>query len=377
MTVGLLSVMCLGAKPNTPVKVVADTLVYDDTDAVTVVTTQVGARAPLDDGGGQIAGRVVVDVVSAASVDVVSQATGTFTEQRYEAGLDVSKSIGGVLPSLGYRYSHEPDYRSHGVNAGLQTRLGSPDTVLSASYGLTLDTIGRVETPLDTWSHPLTTHQGQLAIAQVFGPRTLVRLVYSLTTQEGYMEKPYRHIALFNAAGLQAARTSGGGLTLDNFDQYRLDAKPDESVPDERLRHATAVRAMRYVAAINGSVRLDYQFYIDSWDIAAHMVEPTVYVDLDQTWRVAVHGRFYKQTAARFWQRTYDVSDAGVIPSLRTADKSLSPFWTLSGGGRVEWRRGNVESYVAVAAMWTEFQDSFLIGTRVALTTQMGLRWSL
>lgn len=110
-------------------RVSADALCYTDTDNVTAVTPALSVRRRID-GGGSAGVRIVADVVSAASVDVISQATVRFEEVRTEGGLDLALPVGGVLPSVAYRFSYEPDYLSNGVTLGLRTRLGTPDSTL-------------------------------------------------------------------------------------------------------------------------------------------------------------------------------------------------------------------------------------------------------
>jgi hypothetical protein len=115
--------------------IASDSLVYGDTDNVVVVSPQLTVRRELDDDGGEATARAVVDVISAASVDVVSQASERFDEVRTEIDLSLAKAFGGYVPSLGYRYSHEPDYESHGVRGGLRARLGTSDTCSVSSTG--------------------------------------------------------------------------------------------------------------------------------------------------------------------------------------------------------------------------------------------------
>lgn len=170
--------------------IASDSLVYGDTDNVVVVSPQLTVRRELDDDGGEATARAVVDVISAASVDVVSQASERFDEVRTEIDLSLAKAFGGYVPSLGYRYSHEPDYESHGVRGGLRARLGTSDTVLGLEYGLTADRVGRTGTPSSVFSESLTTHTTGLSLTQVLGRRTVVRGAYTLTVQRGYMEKP-------------------------------------------------------------------------------------------------------------------------------------------------------------------------------------------
>ena len=108
-----------------------DTMLYHDSDHVDVISPQLAAGAALDDDGGSVSATVAVDVVTAASVDVVSEATPGFTEVREEGDLRVAKRVGGWLPGAHYRYSREPDYLSHGGGLSFESRLGSADTTLT------------------------------------------------------------------------------------------------------------------------------------------------------------------------------------------------------------------------------------------------------
>jgi hypothetical protein len=354
-----------------------DTLVYSDTDNVDVVSPQVGVRRELADGEGSVGARVVVDVISAASVDVVSQASQRFSEVRTEADLSASLPVAGFVPSVSYRYSHEPDYESHGGRLGVERRLGSADTTLSFGYGLTVDRVGMSGTPSSVFSERLTTHSGDVGITQVIDRRTLVRLVYSLTAQQGYMEKPYRLVPLFDDAGLAMAEADGVALDLDSFDAYRLASKPPEEVPDDRYRHAVALRALHYLPSMSSSLRVDYRFYVDSWGITAHTLEPALYREIGESWRVNAFARLYRQSAASFWQRTYRVSDPAMAPRWRTVDKSLSPFASATAGLRGEWQRGDtLSAYAEVSAAYTRFEDYLFLDDRLAVMSLLGLRWT-
>jgi hypothetical protein len=363
------------AAADSPWQITMDTLVYGDTDNVAVVSPQVAVHRELDESGGEVSTRVVVDYISAASVDVVSQATPRFSEVRTEVNLAVSKHLLQTLSSLSYRYSHEPDYISHGVRAGFERRLGGADTTLAGGYGVTRDNVGMSGTPSDVFSEQMTSHAADIGITQVLGRRTLARVVYSLTLQTGYMEKPYRLVPLFDAAGLAAAASDGVALDIDSFDAYRLSSKPAEQVPDDRVRHALAVRGMRYLAWLDASVRLDYQLYLDSWGVVAHTLEPALHVQLRPSWRLASFARLYRQSAASFWERTYVVSAEGMVPRWRTIDRGLSAFDTATGGARVEWEHGPLSAYIEGSAMYTRFDDYLFLDHRLALIGQAGLRW--
>lgn len=356
-------------------QVTSDMLVYVDSDNVSVVSPQVGVRHPIDEDGGEVSARFVLDAISAASVDVVSNATYRFSEIRTEINLGASKEYRGYLPSLSYRLSNEPDYVSHGATAGVSKDLAGGDATLSAAYSLVLDTVGRTGTPTEVFSESLQSHTGEVSLTQVLDAKTLVRAVYSLTHQRGYMEKPYRSVPIFDASVLQLLDDNGVALGLDNFDTHRLAFKPAEEVPDTRTRHAAALRALRFVDAIDGSLRLDYRLYGDSWGMFGHTVEAALVKSLPWNLRLDSWARLHYQQGADFWQRTYSVDNAMALPSLRTTDKSLSPYLQGTGGIRLERVWGNWKTYFQIAGMYTSFRDHLYIDSRFAIISQGGLRW--
>ena len=353
-------------------RLAADTLFYSDDNGVVVVSPQTSVRYRLDEDGGEVWARGVVDVVSAASVDVVAQATRGFSEVRTEAGLGISKDFDGQLPSLSYRVSVEPDYVSHGGHVGWQTALGTPDSVLAAGYSATFDTIGRHGTPFDNFSATLLTHAVDLSYTQVLSERWLLRLAYVLTVQEGYLEKPYRYVPLFleGTPGTQQ-------LTLATFDAARLAGRPPENVPDERLRHAIALRLVGFLAPIDAALHFDWQLYGDSWRVFATAVQPALHMQLSETVRLIALARFYHQSDASFWRREYTVSSADVVPTWRSVDRDLSSYTTLSLGLRVEWDVSDpLMLYLDARPAYTAYHNFMFLDHLSSLVVQGGLRWT-
>lgn len=313
--------------------------------------------------------------MSAASVDVVSHATARFDELRWEANLAASQRFGELLPALHYRISREPDYDSQSFGGGLQLRLGGADTVASVDYTATLDTVGRTDTPDALFAEDLDSHALELGLTQNLGVRSVFRFAYTATLQQGYMEKPYRFVPIFTRDDLLRARTDGVSLGLDTFDQYYSGGRPAESVPDDRLRHALGVRWLRYIDSIDGSLRLDYRFYIDDWMLQAHTVEGGLYQPVTPGLMLEIFGRAYFQTGASFWQRVYVIDEPDTLPRYRTLDRKLSPYWAVTAGARAELTLGPVQTYLELSAMTTHFMDYLLLKDRLALLAQLGVEW--
>jgi hypothetical protein len=296
---------------------------------------------------------------------------------REEGNLALSHGFGDVLASINYRGSTEPDYLSHGFGTGFQARLGSPDSTLSSHYQITFDTVGRHGTPYAVWSRPLTSHAADVGFTQNIGQKTLLRGIYSLTVQDGYMEKPYRFVALFDSSGLSRARSDGTVLGLDSFDRYRLSSRPPEEVPDLRVRHALAVRGLRYLDPLHASLRLDYRFYFDDWGMLAHTIELALVDELSPRWALSLFTRGYTQNAASFYRRIYIVAAADEIPRFRSVDRKLSPYRALTAGARASLRLRSVNLYLELSAMHTWFTDYLYLSRELALVSQAGVAWFL
>src|SRR5262249_22977965 len=92
-----------------------ETSFYADTDNVTVgtrvATAEIGDRYSV----WKVRGQYLVDVISAASVDIVSTASQRWNEVRQAGALEASYKPGPVGARLSGAISREPDYSS---NAG-------------------------------------------------------------------------------------------------------------------------------------------------------------------------------------------------------------------------------------------------------------------
>lgn len=372
-----LAFMLVGgvARADDPNTLGFDTLVYSDTDNVLVVSPQVSARRALDDSGGAASARAVVDVISAASVDVVSQATTGFTEVRREADLAASHRMAALLPEVRYRFSDEPDYRSHGFGGSLARDFADHDTTLALSYDLSLDTVGRTGTAYADWSRDLITHTIEASWTQVLGVHTVGRVAYSLVVQDGYLEKPYRYVPLFDPATLAMLDSQGTTLDADNFSTYRLPERPPEEVPDRRVRHALAARGVRYLPGV-GALEADYRLYVDSWGMQAHTVDATLRLPIGR-YRLDIEDRLHWQGAVDFWRRAYTVDAAGEVPEWRTVDRDLGSYLqdTVQVRGQLELPAQSLTIYVLAGAMATRFSDYLFLDWRLALVGQTGLRW--
>ncbi len=296
--------------------------VYSDDDGLTVVSPQVSARADVGEGV-EVAAKYDVDVITAATTDVVSAASPRgYEEERH--GLDIGASWEpepGATLSLHYLPSWEPDYRSHGVAAQggrewLERRL---TTRIGASVAF--DEVGRGGDMM-AW-RSLTTVRMNARAAWVLERRTVVEVGYELQRSRGFQASPYRFVDI---EWVDPAAGPG--------DDPILVATP-EAVPERRIRHSVIGNA-RHSLGRGYYARSGYRLYVDTWGIVSHTadLELSRAVGWDRL-LFGVLGRFYHQGAADFYTTGYRTA-AGTLPEYRTADKMLAKSWSVLGGARVE-----------------------------------------
>ncbi len=273
----------------------------DSTDVITSVTRVSGD--PWE--GGTLEASYLIDIISSASIDVVSSATERFDENRQALGLGARQDFGGTVASLNYGYSHEPDYEGHGVGIGLDMELAERNATFGVSYAIEISKIGRSADP--TFSEDLLTHVVDLSGSQILTPWLVTDFGYSMAVQDGYTAKPYRYA---RATALLPGDTSGltGQIVVP------------ERHPDLRLRNAFFGGLKAHIAA-ETAAELRYRLYLDTWGLNGHTIEALGHFGFNRNFGARLRYRFYWQNAATFWQDLYEVPQ-----KYMSRDRELSPL---------------------------------------------------
>jgi hypothetical protein len=323
-------------------KVDATVGVYADDDETTVLTTLVtgDVRLPIPVA---VSAHALVDVVSSASVDVVSAATSRWDETRIELGARTATRVADTDATLGYTTSGENDWRSHALEVGVSRELARKNTTIGLGYGYIHNRVGRAMDP--TFAESLVVHGGQLSVTQVLGKRALGTVAYTVQAARGYQASPYRFVT-----------AEDGG------------ARP-ETHPDDRLRHAVSVRILR-AAGRAATLDAQYRIYVDDWGIASHTVTASFTRQLSDTLELRVRGRGYYQGRAAFYQESY-----AMPMRYMSADRELSTFWDAGGGVRLAWRGDRLEIGAKVDGVYYRFLDFARLAGRVAVVTNGGVTW--
>ncbi len=341
---------------------------YTDTDHVTVYSPSIAGSIENVTQGMALRGSYLVDVVSAASVDIVSTATPAWHEVRQAGTLETEYKPHEFGVTIGGSLSSEPDYLSYGIGVAVSQDLDEKNTTLTAGYGYGYDISGRHFTPFSVFSRIIQHNTLNLGVTQVINKSTVGSLTADVVLDNGDQSKPYRYIPLFSP-GMAASVPNGASIAWVTAN--RLPEKPLEQLPLSRQRYAVTGRLGH---RFDGStIRLEERLYADSWLLVASTTDARWIVDLGRRFEIWPHVRFHAQSAVNFWQRAYTANGPLTVPELRTGDRELGPLRTITGGGGLRALLGPNADLSAWAVtlqgdvMYTDFLNDLFILNRTAV----------
>lgn len=304
------SLVALTARAQPVATVDARAGIYLDSDHTTIVTTTAAASGTIKDRV-TISGRYLADIVTSASVDVVSAATAKFEETRHEASGSVAYADGTTTGSLGYVFSIENDWTSHSINGGASRDFYDHQLTASLGGSLTFNAVGRSGD--ENFARDLTQGSVALGASVVPSKNDLVNVTYTFMVLSGYQASPYRFV-YFKSPAVTA-------LTAGN----------PETDPEGRIRHALGARWNRHVFS-ESAIRSQARVYLDDWGVISGTLGVEYVVGFGPV-DAAVFARGYGQRAATFYEATYEERRR-----YMTADRELSTFVDAFGGVRVGYR---------------------------------------
>jgi hypothetical protein len=357
---------------------------YDDTDHVTVFTPSITLGVE-NAAGASLRASYLVDVVSAASVDIVSTASMRWREVR-QAGTfggqykpsDIGVAVDGAISS-------EPDYLSYGGSLKVIKDFNQKNWTVTLGYGFNHDTAGRCDgsgncTPFSVFSRELERETLSGNVAWVVDRASIAAVGLDFIVENGDPSKPYRYIPMFAP---DVASKVPVGASIDFVNANRLPERPLEQLPLSRRRIALIGRfAHRFEAS---TLRFEERLYNDSWGMIASSTDAKWVFDVGNRFELWPHTRFHVQSAVSFWERAYVSSSATgwSLPEYRTGDRELGPLWTAQGGLGARWFLGRFtdprswQLGLTADVMYTSFLNdlylTYRVGTLVATT--LGVQW--
>jgi Protein of unknown function (DUF3570) len=331
-TRALLAVMLIDgaarAQSAYVVKASSETAQYADTDHVFVTTPSVSGSVAKPASGMSLSGSYLVDVVSAASVDIVSTASRRWQEVRQAGTLEAAYKPGTFGVTANGALSSEPDYLSYAAGVLLAQDLVEKNVTLFTGYGYAHDVAGRTGTPFSVFSHTFDTSSVKAGLTFLIDRATTGTALVDAQFLSGDSAETYRYLPLFAPGTVVPV-----GALIDTVNALRLSARVSEEVPLSRNRYALTLRlAHRFHAS---TVRIEERLYDDTWGLLAQTADGWWLFDLGKRVELGPHLRLHDQEGVHFWQRAYVLGPGFNFPAYRTGDRELGPLLNFTGGGRV------------------------------------------
>lgn len=354
-----------------------DTSAYTDTLDVHVLTPGVRGAVSSPTGGWNVGGNYLVDIVTAASPDVVSTASRRFHDVRHAGGL-----TGGYKPGRfgvqGYgSYSQERDYISRSVGATVTGDFWDKQFTPALGYAFTWDTIGRAGTDYDVFGKPFRTHEINAGSTFVLSPMSVLVAGGGVAFENGDQSKPYRYIPLF-----EPGVSVPVGASVDEVNRARLPIKPLEQLPLDRKRFNVSGRFVTRIRA-NATLRLEERVYYDTWATMATTTDARYMVDVKPRLRVWPHLHVHVQSGTKFFRRIYgatlEADGSATVPQFRSTDRELSPMFGVTAGGGARYAltepggKMEIAVFASADALFNYYLNTLYVNTRLAGYGTLGI----
>ena len=275
-----------------------------------------------------VTGSYFVDMVSNASIDVVTTAS-PYHETRTERGLGLDYVYHDAQVSMSGTSSKEPDYSADSASLDVSQEVFGGMTTVSAGYTHGWDTVGKHNTP--SFSADASHWQYRAGVTQVLTPRWLMSLNLEAISDQGYLGSPYRVARVFGAA-------------------------VPERDPGTRTSRAAKLRVIGDIGW-RSSVNAEYRYFWDTWGIRAHTVELGASRHMGERWLLDASMRYYSQGKALFYSDNSTLQTAYV-----SRNRELGTFTDMGPSVKLSYSAvrvpGRYEVKLNAAYEWLRFQYS-------------------
>lgn len=353
------------AQTPTGVRLAARVEGYVDTDHTEVLRPRVSADVPISDTT-RLAGSYTADVVSSASIDVVSRASQRIRDDRHELTGSVSRAFGDDRLTLTYAFGTEVDFRSHSGTIAYAKSTGANDLgtlVLRAGFGHA--NVGAASDP--DFSRSVVTATLSGSFSQIVNETLLVRAVVELANVHGFQSSAYRTVRI---GDWTAMRSDGSDPDAGAWVFSGVTATARERTPLERFR---ARLGFDLVQALPRGVALALSLasYVDSYRIRSGEIAPELRYEPRRGLLFRAGGRIYAQSAAWFWRQRYQ--DPSQTSGYVTDDKELGPMQSYEVHVAAQVPVGDVRFETRVEGNFFRYPEFTLLTEKRALVASLGV----
>ena len=257
-----------------------------------------------------VSGSYYVDMVSNASVDVVTTAS-PFKEKRDAFDVGVDYVVRDATLKFSASSSQEPDYTARSWGLDVSQEVFGGMTTVNLGYTRGSDRVGKHLEP--NFAERATHWQYRVGVTQVLTPRWIASANFEAVSDDGYLGSPYRVARFFGVPSRH------------------------ENVPGTRSSRAIKLRAIGDLGA-RDAVRGEYRYFWDNWAIKAHTLEAGYSRYIGELWLADATARFHKQGAALFYSDNFTTT-----PTYFSTNRQLSAFDSFGLGLKLSYLLKRVE----------------------------------
>ncbi|MDP1693254.1 MAG: DUF3570 domain-containing protein [Burkholderiaceae bacterium] len=254
-----------------------------------------------------LTGSLYIDAVSNASIDVVTTAS-PYKERRNDYGLALDYAVRDSLITLAVGASKEPDYSTRSLSLDIAQETFGGMTTVNLGFTRAADEVGKIGEPgfFDQAKH----WQYRVGVTQILTPKWLASVNLEAVSDTGFLGNTYRVARVFGAA-------------------------VPERHPRTRSSRAVKFRAIGDMGS-RDSVRAEYRYFWDTWDIKAHTFEAGYSRYLGGSFLADGFIRYYTQSAALFYS-----DNAQSETTYVSRNRQLADFDNFVIGGKLtfDWKK--------------------------------------
>ena len=274
------------------------------TDRVKVQAYTVSTVVPVA-GKWSIGLNYTYDTVSGASPQYHTSALTNIHDRRNSEDISVTRYFEKSTLTIGQSYSKEVDYIARGYSILGTQSTDDKNTTYSLGASLGTDTINPSITSIPQQSKK--TVAGMVGLTKILTQNDIVQYNLGYSHGTGYFSDPY---------------------------------KANDNRPETRNSGTFMTRWNHHFDGSEGTARLSYRFYTDSFGVKAHTLLGEYVQPLDYGWTVAPLLRLYSQNQADFYIPTSSPAElsAPVPPAgqvYSTEDQRLSAFGAMTVGLKI------------------------------------------
>jgi hypothetical protein len=239
--------------------------------------------------------------------DTTSSASG---DLRHAGDLNVTRYFSRGTLSLGTSFSQESDYISRGISLNGTLSTENKNTTFSLGTAYNSDTVDLGRPAVDHAKFSTTpgkkkVFSGLFGVTQVISQNDIMQMTVTGTHGYGFYSDPYKY--------------------------------PDLR-PGKRNMFTFMTRWNHHFDGPNGTAKLSYRYYTDSFGIRSHTFDAEYVQPLAHGWEITPLVRYYSQSAANFYVPTdsnplVETSTTGL--QYYSEDQRLSAFGAFSYGLKV------------------------------------------